>query len=540
MTDRLAMDLASVRSRDENGYLRVAVSNISKAAVNGYLGSEIPNCEQLGLDPTRMYQLLRDPDELEKAAPTFNGVPILNRHIPVAAEKPPKEAIIGAFGTDAEFKKPFLRNSLVVWDASSIAGIETGDQREISCAYRYDPDMTPGTFQGAPYDGVMRNLRANHGAIVPDGRAGSDVVVGDSLSTEKRDDLDADKFAVPGKRKLPIENAKHVREAWDLLDDTDGLSAEEKATARRRILDAAKKFDIDTSGWNAHPGAMDSLFPIVKDMSHMTKVILSRKGALAKGALSVYLAPKMAQDAKLDFGAILKGVTAKNFKTEKPNIIARLTAATKDKLAQDATLDDVNLLLDKLDDTAGVDDDSGAVTVDDDPDMTGDADEEAMKAFLKDKLKPEDHAKFCEMLGKPAVVGDDPPPFPGQPKTGGKEEPITKQAMDAAIEASVKSAVSAAETATIARLSAAREAEREVVELIGKNNMAHHSAEGWFRGALDMLSVPHKDIKETAALRAVLHAQQKQTKRAPVMATDASAEKSFSTRYPNAARIKSV
>jgi uncharacterized protein len=458
--DSLAMDLASVRTRDENGYLHVEASNISKANVCPYRGGEIPNCEALGLDQQKVYQLLRDPGELEKAAATFNGVPILNRHIPVMSEKPPKEAIVGTTGTDAEFKTPFLRNSLTIWDASSIAGIETNQQRELSCGYRYDADMTPGEFDGVRYDGVMRNLRANHIALVPDGRAGPDVIVGDS--------------------KLPT-------------------------------------------------------FPIVKDMNHMTKVILSRKGALAKGALSVYLVPKLAQDAKLDFGAILKGVTAKNFKAEKANIVSRLKTAAEGKLAQDATLDDVNLLLDKLDDTAGVEDDPANVTVDDDPDMTGDADEEALKAFLKDKLKPEDHAKFCEMLGgKPAVVGDDEPKGGVVPGGEKKPETVTKQAMDAAIEAGIK----AANDATVARLNAVRDAERDVRPYIGELAMAQDSAEAVYRSALDMVGVAHKDIKEVAALKAVLHAQPKPGTRQPApMATDAASAGKYATRFPNASRL---
>ena len=45
--------------------------------------------------------------------------------------------------------------------------------------YYYDPDMTPGEIQGLRYDGIMRNIRANHGALVEEGRAGPDVIVAD-------------------------------------------------------------------------------------------------------------------------------------------------------------------------------------------------------------------------------------------------------------------------------------------------------------------------------------------------------------------------
>ena len=57
----LGFDRGSVRTVDANGFLHVAVSNISKATVNPYNGAEIPDAERFGLDPGKVYMLLRDP-----------------------------------------------------------------------------------------------------------------------------------------------------------------------------------------------------------------------------------------------------------------------------------------------------------------------------------------------------------------------------------------------------------------------------------------------------------------------------------------------
>ncbi len=179
---RLAFDRASVRTVDQDGRMHVALTHISKANICPYRGSEIPDHEQLGLDPEKIYMLLRDPEELKKAAPTSNNIPLLDDHIPVNAEDHKGDHVIGSTGTDAEFNAPYLDNSLVVWTKDAIHGIETGRQQEISCAYYYTPDMTPGTYEGQKYDGVMRNIRFNHVALVEKGRAGPDVVVGDSLN----------------------------------------------------------------------------------------------------------------------------------------------------------------------------------------------------------------------------------------------------------------------------------------------------------------------------------------------------------------------
>ncbi|WP_063584252.1 DUF2213 domain-containing protein [Achromobacter ruhlandii] len=176
----LAFDRATVRTIDTYGRMHVAISNISKATVNPYRGNEIPDWEALGLDANRIYFLLRDPQELEKAAPTFNGIQLLHIHIPVDANQPRKERVVGTTGTDAAFQAPYLKNSLVVWDAIAIAGIDSDEQKELSCAYGYRADMTPGVYEGVAYDGVMRDIRGNHVALVEVGRAGPDVVVGDS------------------------------------------------------------------------------------------------------------------------------------------------------------------------------------------------------------------------------------------------------------------------------------------------------------------------------------------------------------------------
>lgn len=172
-----------MRSFDKDGRLHIELTPISKANVCPYYGREIPNSRSLGLQPDKVYYLLRDPKELAKAASTFNNIPLLNEHIPVTAADPQKMAVVGSTGTDSEFDGTYLKNSLVVWDADSIAGIETDEKKELSSAYRYVADMTPGVHEGQPYDGVMRDIVGNHVALVIEGRAGSDVVVGDSIPT---------------------------------------------------------------------------------------------------------------------------------------------------------------------------------------------------------------------------------------------------------------------------------------------------------------------------------------------------------------------
>lgn len=176
----------SQRETDENGFLHVGASHITKATVNPYYGREIPGWQEAGLDPETVYYGLRDPEELQASLETWAGLPLHIEHHIDSAEEPQKLTRVGAVGTGAVWNPPYVDAPLTVWDRAAIDAIEDGSFRELSCAYRYDPDFTPGSYEGIPYDFIMRNIRGNHVALVEEGRAGPDVVVADSHPTSTK------------------------------------------------------------------------------------------------------------------------------------------------------------------------------------------------------------------------------------------------------------------------------------------------------------------------------------------------------------------
>ena len=254
---KLAFDKTnSVRTFDQDGRMHVSLTNISKACVNPYMGSEIPDGESLGLDPNKTYQLLRDPQELEKAASTFNNLQLLYTHKPVHVDDPQKEITVGSTGTDAVFEFPYLKNSLVIWDAEAIASVEDESQREISCAYHYVVDMTPGVFEGVTYDGVMRSIRGNHVALVSQGRAGSDVIVGDSLPEALKEMRPLSKKAMLVKGAL-MAVLPASKLAMDAKLDLD------------KILQG-----VNTSNWKAKkPGIVEAIKPQLAQDADLGSVI---------------------------------------------------------------------------------------------------------------------------------------------------------------------------------------------------------------------------------------------------------------------------
>lgn len=72
------------------------------------------------------------------------------------------------------------------------------------------------------------------------------------LSEKQRDALDKDQFAFPEKRKEPLNNASHVRNAIARFDQVEGVSDKERDEAWARIKKAAKKFgvDVDEKSWH--------------------------------------------------------------------------------------------------------------------------------------------------------------------------------------------------------------------------------------------------------------------------------------------------
>lgn len=164
--------------------MTVEMSRISKANICPYWGHEIPGWQTLGLDPRKEYRLFRDPKELEKAASTFDGKPLLIKHVAISSDLPNKSLWVGTLGA-CTFEAPYLiTRPLTVITREAQELIEEDEQRELSAGYRYTAEMIPGVYGGERYDGRMVNISGNHVALVQKGRAGPDVLVADELPLE--------------------------------------------------------------------------------------------------------------------------------------------------------------------------------------------------------------------------------------------------------------------------------------------------------------------------------------------------------------------
>ena len=73
------------------------------------------------------------------------------------------------------------------------------------------------------------------------------------LSTRSRSRMSSDRFAFARKRKEPINDARHVRNAVARFDQVEGVTTAERDRAWRRIREAARKFGvhIEARGWRS-------------------------------------------------------------------------------------------------------------------------------------------------------------------------------------------------------------------------------------------------------------------------------------------------
>jgi hypothetical protein len=78
-----------------------------------------------------------------------------------------------------------------------------------------------------------------HGATIPRQSEG--------LSTAEEDRLPDKSFAFPKERKEPLIDAGHVRNAIARFDQVEGVTDAERDQAWKRIIKAARQFDVDVS-----------------------------------------------------------------------------------------------------------------------------------------------------------------------------------------------------------------------------------------------------------------------------------------------------
>ena len=120
------------------------------------------------------------PEELFKDGTlnSLRGAPITNEHPNGFVDGTNSGNLVKGSVLSVEVKDDSrLEGSGSIFDASLIKEIEDGDKKEVSIGFSARVDETPGEFNGVKYDRAQRDIKINHLAVCPEGRAGSEVAI---------------------------------------------------------------------------------------------------------------------------------------------------------------------------------------------------------------------------------------------------------------------------------------------------------------------------------------------------------------------------
>lgn len=127
---------------------------------------------------------------------------------------------------------------LVVQASTPLKRIDTSELRELSCGYECDYDPTPGEWNGQRYDGVQRNIRYNHVALLGanEGRAGRECAMRLDSATAV-----CDEFPAPAGQQPP-GTREGIKTMQIRIDGKDyDVSKPEGVTALHAAFDAQRE-----------------------------------------------------------------------------------------------------------------------------------------------------------------------------------------------------------------------------------------------------------------------------------------------------------
>jgi hypothetical protein len=181
LCDRYDIDAAAKVNVTADGYL-TATPRVARTGIQLYLGSEV------GVADKQVVRIYRPPEEVfnTDSMHTFAHKPMTDDHPPQpVTSKNWKQFSRGQVGDEVARDGEFIRVPMVLMDHGLVTKVQNG-KAELSVGYTCDLEMTPGiTADGQEYDGIQKNIRVNHIAVVDQGRAGKQARIGDGTGNTR-------------------------------------------------------------------------------------------------------------------------------------------------------------------------------------------------------------------------------------------------------------------------------------------------------------------------------------------------------------------
>lgn len=280
----------SQREMTPEGYLRAPNSTLARTGVQNYRAHELGLDSASGVDPMKLIRLHRPAEEVfnPESMASFENQAMTDNHPPegVTSENWKDHAVGEARDIRREGRE--LKGTTIIKDKSAVDRALAG-KVQLSNGYTFDLDLTPGTNEnGEAYDGIQRNIRGNHIALVDSARCGSACRISDAdpehnkeipMTTETLRRLIVD--------SIPIDVTDAVAAVIEKLQGTT-------RTAVKRALDAEANVTKLTTDHAAALAAKDA------EIANLKKDVMT---PAARDAMVADWA-KLLNDAKALFPAI--------------------------------------------------------------------------------------------------------------------------------------------------------------------------------------------------------------------------------------------
>lgn len=167
--------------KNKEGFIKENVT-LARVGSMDYLGSEL----DMGLNPSEVYQVYVTADELFKpeVLESADGITVTMQHpdsleVTLDGAKDGWQQVVVGHVQNIRAEGDYLKGTIFVKDKNAIQMIEEQGIKEVSLGYDSNIIEKDGKL-------IKTNIRANHLAIVPEGRCGSACKIGDSQKVKTK------------------------------------------------------------------------------------------------------------------------------------------------------------------------------------------------------------------------------------------------------------------------------------------------------------------------------------------------------------------
>jgi len=230
-----ANDRFTLTARDvtPEGFL-MAPGNMARTGIQEYRAYEL-GLDADGVDPMKVIRLYRSPQEVfsPDSLRSFENKPITIEHPANGVDASNWAELAKGEVRDIKADGDFMKGTLIIKSKDAIDAIASG-KVELSNGYIFELDWTKGNDPtGRAYDGLQKNIRGNHVAIVDSARCGAACRISDSQPLGVTTMADAKrKVIVDG---IPVEVDDTAAAAIDKLTKDRDAAVQRATTAETKL-----------------------------------------------------------------------------------------------------------------------------------------------------------------------------------------------------------------------------------------------------------------------------------------------------------------